>query len=922
MQSKFAYAAAAVVVVISAWVADAQLQPESPVATPYISYNSRSFLLNGQPKMIISGEIDYARVPRPLWHDRLVRIKRAGYNTVSGYVFWSAHEPIQGQYNFSNNLDIDAWLTEVQKVGLYAIVRAGPYCCGEWDFGGFPSWLADVPGISLRNSNAAYLSCVNAYFEHLFPILVKHQIDRGGSVIAIQLENEYYPGSYGSSGTPDSAYKWDLIDTAKALGMEVPCIWSWCNNGAEPLPTPFASGPPPWFSTESWTGWIQGYGPPPANYVTQVECGMWKVIAAGTTGITHYMMHGGTNFGYTASDDQRITSYDYYAPIGELGQLRSDYWLVKQGALFTHSFNNILATSTNGASLITSPPAGVKAYVNQSAAGDIAVLTDSTAAASFKVTWTNKSNLQVPTASNWSIPQNKFAHFLANVPISANDTISYSAANIMSVTRLGTTNYIISYGRINSDTAGQIALDFKSAPSPSPAAPWVWNATAQQASLTFTYPKADTVLSASINEGNGVTTSLLTVDSAMADYTWVDSNFIAIGPQYVDDSGNLYFPAQGGRAFIYTPAGGPTIITQQATTAPANKLLNSGWTWRSAALEAGVSYTDTGSLWHASDTPQTMSSYGCPNGYGWYRTTCTAASAGNATLTMPAVHQAAFVFVNGTYRSGTSIPLVQGSNVIAILVAEYNRWKAYNYYSVPTDTCRSGLLGNVKLNGTALTNWRFKAGFDTLPELPVMGDVDTISWTSFLAGQWSASSTAPSDNLPKFWRIDFSYTAPSAALATWTLRSTVARAGRGVVWLNGHCLGRNLESQPPLFVPQCWLSATNTIIVLTENGSAPVNDTLGLVEYFSKVNESNLLTGTLRNGRVLEGASPTVHQTEFTFTGNKFLLPREYAGKKVQATVYDMDGRCIFSASVSSGALKLGACGAGVHMVRLRPLRS
>ena len=908
-------------VVISAGVAIAQLQPESSVATPSISYNARSFLLSGKPKMIVSGEIDYARVPRPLWHDRLVRIKRAGYNAVSFYVFWSAHEPIQGQFNFSNNLDIDAWLTEIQKVGLYAIVRAGPYVCGEWDFGGFPAWLVDVPGISLRNSNSVYLNCVHSYFDQLFPLLVKHQINRGGSVIAIQLENEYYPGSYGSTGTPDAVYKQDLIAKATALGMEVPCIWSWCNNGAEPLPTPFTVGPPPWFSTESWTGWIQGYGPPPANYVTQVECGTWKVIAAGTTGITHYMMHGGTNFGYTASDDQRVTSYDYYAPIGELGQLRSDYWLVKQAALFTHSFNDILATSTNGASLITAPPAGVIAYVNQSAAGDIAVLTDSNGSASFKVTWTNKSNLQVPTAFNWSIPKNKFAHFLANVPVSDNDTISYSAANIMSVARLGTTNYIISYGRINSDTAGQIALNFKTAPPSAPSAPWVWSAAARQASLTFTYPKTDTVLSTSINEGNGQTISLLTVDSAMANLTWVDTNFIAVGPQFVDDSGNLYFTAQGGRAFVYTPAGGPTVITQPATTAPVSKPLTTGWTWRSAALEAGASYGDTGAQWHTSDTPRTMSSYGCPNGYGWYRTTYTAASAGTATLTMPAVHQAAFVFVNGTYRSGTSIPLVQGTNVIAILVAEYNRWKAYNYYSVPTDTCRSGLLGSVKLNGTKLTNWRFKGGFDGFPEQPVMGDVDTLSWAGFLAGQWSASSTATSDNLPKFWRIDFTYTAPTAAWATWTLHSTIARAGRGVVWLNGHCLGRNLENQPPLFVPQCWLNGTNTIIVLTENGSAPLNDTLGLVEYFTKVNKSGLLTGTRRNALGGEDASSSIHQSEFMVTGDRFLFPRQYARKKVEAMVYDLSGRCIYRAYVSNGVLKLGRYGAGMHTVRLLPQR-
>ena len=45
------------------------------------------------------------------WRDRLMRMKREGYNCVSTYIFWDAHEPIQGQYNFTGNLDLDAWAT-------------------------------------------------------------------------------------------------------------------------------------------------------------------------------------------------------------------------------------------------------------------------------------------------------------------------------------------------------------------------------------------------------------------------------------------------------------------------------------------------------------------------------------------------------------------------------------------------------------------------------------------------------------------------------------------------------------------------------------------------------------------------------------------------------------------------------------------
>jgi beta-galactosidase GanA len=40
-------------------------------------------------------------------------MKRAGYNTVSTYVFWNAQEPAPGVFEMADNLDLDAWLTTV-----------------------------------------------------------------------------------------------------------------------------------------------------------------------------------------------------------------------------------------------------------------------------------------------------------------------------------------------------------------------------------------------------------------------------------------------------------------------------------------------------------------------------------------------------------------------------------------------------------------------------------------------------------------------------------------------------------------------------------------------------------------------------------------------------------------------------------------
>jgi hypothetical protein len=163
-------------------------------------------------------------------------------------------------------------------------------------------------------------------------------------VIAVALENEYYAPS------PDAVYKQHLISKADSLGLEVPHIWSLTNNGNEFDPGAFPSGTAPWFATELWTGWI-GLDGDFADSI-RVDRAVWKILAAGTGGMSQYMALGGTNFGYTASTDQRITSYDYGAPIGELGQFRTEYWPIKQAAMVAKTFGNLLSSSSNGGSLI------------------------------------------------------------------------------------------------------------------------------------------------------------------------------------------------------------------------------------------------------------------------------------------------------------------------------------------------------------------------------------------------------------------------------------------------------------------------------------------------------------------------------------------------------------------------------------------
>jgi len=101
-----------------------------------------TFLLDGKPFQIISGELHYARIPKEYWRHRLQMAHAMGLNTIATYVFWNYHEPWQGEFDFkTENRNLAEFITMAQAEGLWVILRPGPYACAEWEFGGFPWWL-------------------------------------------------------------------------------------------------------------------------------------------------------------------------------------------------------------------------------------------------------------------------------------------------------------------------------------------------------------------------------------------------------------------------------------------------------------------------------------------------------------------------------------------------------------------------------------------------------------------------------------------------------------------------------------------------------------------------------------------------------------------------------------------------------------
>ena len=111
---------------------------------------NKEFYMDGKPIKIYSGAMHYFRTLPEYWEDRLTKLKLAGFNTVETYTCWNLHEPRPGEFHFDGMLDIERFVKTAQKVGLYCIVRPGPYICAEWDFGGLPAWLLKDKNICIQ----------------------------------------------------------------------------------------------------------------------------------------------------------------------------------------------------------------------------------------------------------------------------------------------------------------------------------------------------------------------------------------------------------------------------------------------------------------------------------------------------------------------------------------------------------------------------------------------------------------------------------------------------------------------------------------------------------------------------------------------------------------------------------------------------
>ena len=101
-----------------------------------VTYDNRSFSINGQRLLLLSGAVHYPRVMAGEWSDIFHQMVYDGLNNVQTYIYWNLHEPANGQgYNFSGNKNWTRFVEEAAAVGLFVTLRIGPFVGSEWDYG-------------------------------------------------------------------------------------------------------------------------------------------------------------------------------------------------------------------------------------------------------------------------------------------------------------------------------------------------------------------------------------------------------------------------------------------------------------------------------------------------------------------------------------------------------------------------------------------------------------------------------------------------------------------------------------------------------------------------------------------------------------------------------------------------------------------
>jgi hypothetical protein len=363
-----------------------------------ITLDSISLMRDGTRWMPVMGEFHFSRYDQRQWRDELLKMKAGGIDVVSTYVFWIYHEEKEGQWDWSGQKSLHDFVKLCGQLGLDVIVRCGPWDHGECRNGGFPEWLL-TKGYRLRSDDSGYLERVRQLYDQIGQQLTGLLWKNGGPVIGIQLENEFSDPRhlmtlksiavqagidvplYTRTGWPGLSHPTPFGEIVPLFGCYGDGFW---DRNLTPMPGNFWEAyifspdrldtategdrlkhrsdrdilQYPFLTCELGGGMVPSYHRRLLMAPNDVVAIPLVKLGSGGQMLGYYMYHGGTHpdaefsaehlqetqsTSVTNYNDMPAKTYDFQAPLGEFGQIRPHYSLLRRLHLFLHDFGPQLA---------------------------------------------------------------------------------------------------------------------------------------------------------------------------------------------------------------------------------------------------------------------------------------------------------------------------------------------------------------------------------------------------------------------------------------------------------------------------------------------------------------------------------------------------------------------------------------------------
>lgn len=594
---------------------------------PAVTYDGQSFMLDGRRVWIVSAGIEYARVARASWADRIQAAKLAGFNTIDTTAVWARHEPRAGVFDFTGDNDVRHFVKLVGEAGMWLILRVGPYVGAGLDGGGLPAWLTSQTNVALRTKNAPFLEASSRYLTALVDQVKDLQLSstgRGGPLLLVKSEGDWTCGHDDLA----AAYLGELNRYLREAGINIPVINShnlWQSVESE---IDGWSGGDDMLSAMRQLNVVRADQP---KFIIDLSCedatpgevrDAWNApfrsgldgpaltrriaeVIAGGGQFSLMPFHGGTNFGFAPGRSPNgaewygIASADRGAPLDETGAPAKSFHALRRIATFAARFGRVFANLNASYQPVAIDPArdvqNIKAAKGAPSVPGVSVVHRTGTHGGFAMVFNDgamsakSAGLLLPDGTNLPVDLEgqSVVWCLLDAPIGPRANLDYS--NLSSMGVVGRT--FVVFG--NAGARGVLSV----------------NGTPVEVGV----PSGKTP---EVVEVEGITIVVLNMELAEATYLTDDAVLVGVAgltwdhkpvahPSFksymrIDASGQSHAAHDGIRP--HTPTG-------------HERAALSHWT-----CAATTEYVDgTGARFASIPGPGPLSALGAPTGYGWYR---------------------------------------------------------------------------------------------------------------------------------------------------------------------------------------------------------------------------------------------------------------------------------------------------------------